>query len=233
MTRNITKPGPLAVYLDYVVGEGDPDEYMPIDTLVRSEWKIIITALKESVDLREQIDVMSKLNREIDATLATIDEHSVDLPWLPIATAPHTGEPVLCWRQRWGAAYLLVWKTNHRIVAGHQGPHFDADAALAESYFGDPNEMDDFDYAQADGMPTHWLPFALPQEEPHVEADRAGAPAAQDREGGAPVLDVEAIRRRNDEALRRAGWQQRDEEAGGEPPQVPSAEQQAAEGEPK
>jgi hypothetical protein len=71
--------------------------------------------------------------------------------WLPITEAPRNGTRVVCWRKGWDGPLILVWKTNTRI--GKFGDHVEG---LNASYFGDPCEMDDYDFAKEDGAPTHW-----------------------------------------------------------------------------
>jgi len=79
--------------------------------------------------------------------------------WQPISTAPKDGSRILCWAPDFNDPCFLVWKTNPRIVHAHgQGQSLE----LATSYFGDPNEMDDYDLAEADGGPTLWLPIPAP-----------------------------------------------------------------------
>lgn len=63
--------------------------------------------------------------------------------WQPIETALKEWRIIPCsWRGREGWQ-PLTWKTNRRT---------------SRSYFGDPNESDDYDLA--DDQPTHW--FNLP-----------------------------------------------------------------------
>lgn len=65
--------------------------------------------------------------------------------WEPIETAPKDGSLVLCcWSGRSNVACLLVWKTNWRIN---------------KSYFGDPDEHDDYDLVEPENWPTHWFPY--------------------------------------------------------------------------
>lgn len=80
--------------------------------------------------------------------------------WHPIQTAPRTGSRVLvCWEGR-GPPWLpeiMIWKTNSRIVDARErgydvGPQVD-------SYFGDPDESDDYELADPKNFPTHWLPI--------------------------------------------------------------------------
>lgn len=79
--------------------------------------------------------------------------------WQLIHTAARDGSHIVCWAKAWDTPVFLCWKTNPRIVAMHkQGMHLH----LAESYFGDPDEMDDYDLAEPDGGPTHWIPLPAP-----------------------------------------------------------------------
>ena len=80
------------------------------------------------------------------------------MEWKSIETAPKDGSRILCWAQGWRSPVFLVWKTNRRITGAHErGEMLD----WTDSYFGDPNEMDDYDFA-ADCRPTHWLPLTTP-----------------------------------------------------------------------
>lgn len=77
--------------------------------------------------------------------------------WQPIVSAPRDGREIpCCWigGRSWTS---LAWKYNTRIAAAHQqGDSLE----LKTRYFGDPNEMDDYDLAIAENQPTHW--FDLP-----------------------------------------------------------------------
>ena len=64
--------------------------------------------------------------------------------WEPIETAPKDGTLVPCCWAGDGDWMILRWKTNPRIK---------------QSYFGDPNEDDDYEIA--DYQLTHW--FDLPK----------------------------------------------------------------------
>lgn len=88
--------------------------------------------------------------------------------WQLIETAPRDGREILCcWAGRAGWA-TLVWKINRRISEAHRQEVF---LDRSTSYFGDPNEMDDYDLAIAANQPTHWfdlpdVPAALPNIRP-------------------------------------------------------------------
>lgn len=83
--------------------------------------------------------------------------------WKPIDTAPKDGSRVLCWRVDWGREWspcFLIWKTNSRIVGARQaGEHVED---FSDSYFGDPEEFDDYHLALPYHAPTHWMPLPEP-----------------------------------------------------------------------
>lgn len=79
--------------------------------------------------------------------------------WQPIRTAPKTGALIICWAPGWDEICLLRWKTNSRIIYAHSQ---NAMQDLQESYFGDPNESDDYDFATKDGAPSLWYPVLPP-----------------------------------------------------------------------
>ena len=85
-------------------------------------------------------------------------------PWQPIETAPKDSSLVLCWRRGWHPVFLM-WKTNERIVRAHKANEARA-VRLKESYFGDPDEYDDYNYATPGGAPTHWTPVQPPETQP-------------------------------------------------------------------
>jgi hypothetical protein len=78
------------------------------------------------------------------------------MEWQLIDTAPKDGSRILCsWRGDPGSARFLRWKTNHRIIAWNKsGANPDG---LLESYFGDPDEHDDYELAAPEKGPTHCL----------------------------------------------------------------------------
>ena len=76
--------------------------------------------------------------------------------WQPIETAPKDGRRVLCWAVGWRPCFL-EWKTNRRIA--DYRAEWPSD--VASSYFGDPNEDDDYHLARAENAPTHWLPIPV------------------------------------------------------------------------
>lgn len=91
------------------------------------------------------------------------------MEWQPIETAPKDGSRVLCWAPGWDNPTFLIWKHNRRLDRPKYG-HLSQDeetwleARLAD-YFGDPDEMDDYELALVSGGPTHWMPLPeLPQD---------------------------------------------------------------------
>jgi hypothetical protein len=82
--------------------------------------------------------------------------------WQPIETAPKDGSRiVVLWPDGW--ADFAVWKTNSRIVLGRELNEQGA-VGLSDSYFGDPNENDDYDLAKPENAPTHWMPLPEPPD---------------------------------------------------------------------
>jgi len=79
--------------------------------------------------------------------------------WLTIESAPKDGTRILCWAADFDDPCFLAWKTNPRIVQAHSVNQY---LDLAANYFGDPDEMDDYDLAKTDGGPTHWMPLPAP-----------------------------------------------------------------------
>ena len=77
--------------------------------------------------------------------------------WQPIETAPKDGSLIVGFAPSWGRPSFLVWKTNPRIVSAHKS---NESPEMAESYFGNPDESDDYELAQPGGGPTHWHPLA-------------------------------------------------------------------------
>lgn len=71
--------------------------------------------------------------------------------WRPIESAPKDGSRVLCWAEGWEPTFL-VWKENTRFKPSRW-------------YFGDPNEMDDYDLSEVGGGPTLWLEIPHPQKD--------------------------------------------------------------------
>ncbi len=83
--------------------------------------------------------------------------------WQPIGSAPRDGGEVLCCWAGCAELRLLIWKTNQRIVDAHARGF---SKELAQDYFGDPNEMDDYELAEEGKGPTHWLPLpTTPKQE--------------------------------------------------------------------
>lgn len=85
------------------------------------------------------------------------------MTWQPISTAPMDGSEVLCWRTGWSKPIILIWKTNRRLVTGRANARTPEEkewlSCRADSYFGDPTEDDDYDFAILGAGPTHWLPY--------------------------------------------------------------------------
>lgn len=66
--------------------------------------------------------------------------------WHNIGSAPKDGRLILAFNPSWGRPWILCWKTNPRTN---------------ESYFGDPDEHDDYDLA-GELPATLWTP--VPEE---------------------------------------------------------------------
>jgi hypothetical protein len=86
------------------------------------------------------------------------------MTWQPIETAPKAKDPkndpwvevLVCWEGRPESACFLVWKHNRRISADIERGLYNPDKLVPE-YWGDPDEMDDYDLAKLGAGPTHWL----------------------------------------------------------------------------
>lgn len=77
--------------------------------------------------------------------------------WQKIETAPREFGYIVGYRKDWDCPAIVTWKTNDRIVRARA---FGEDVGdLADSYFGDPWESDDYDSAKPGGGPTHWMPL--------------------------------------------------------------------------
>jgi len=87
------------------------------------------------------------------------------MAWEPISSAPKTGVPIVCCGPRM-APRFVVWKTNHRIVTAQAIGDQEAKKVSA-SYFGDPDQWDDYALARPENAPTHW--HALPMT-PYLES---------------------------------------------------------------
>jgi hypothetical protein len=79
--------------------------------------------------------------------------------WRPITTAPKDGTRIVCWAEMFDHPCFLVWKTNPRIVHEHNAGQ---SMELSAAYFGDPDEMDDYELSEAGKGPTHWMPLPPP-----------------------------------------------------------------------
>jgi hypothetical protein len=90
------------------------------------------------------------------------------MEWEPIETAPKDGTYVLCCWAGSPSVCLLVWKTNRRLIVDPERRLSPEDEAFLKarsaSYFGDPQEDDDYDLALPENAPTHWLPYPAPPE---------------------------------------------------------------------
>ncbi len=87
--------------------------------------------------------------------------------WKDITSAPKDRR-IFCWAPDWAegcdnkldAAMFLVWKTNSRITRWHdEGKYLE----YSESYFGVPDELDDYEFALPGGGPTLWFDIPAPE----------------------------------------------------------------------
>lgn len=91
---------------------------------------------------------------------AAADEISRLSSWQPIETAPRDGTEVVCWRNGWQHPTFLCYRENSRISAGRKRGL--SCGNMVDAYFGDPNELDDYDLADPANAPTHWFPLPQP-----------------------------------------------------------------------
>ena len=71
----------------------------------------------------------------------SLTEDTLATSWLPIDQAKRDGSFIVGYREGWDWPQLLRWKINSRT---------------GDEYFGDPDEMDDYDLIEEG--PTHFLP---------------------------------------------------------------------------
>ncbi len=90
--------------------------------------------------------------------------------WQPIETCPREEDKMYVVAWAGGGVAFLRWKTNSRMVENKRrvvrGGVSGAERAWVEerlaTYFGDPEESDDYDLARIDSQPTHWMPLTDP-----------------------------------------------------------------------
>jgi hypothetical protein len=82
---------------------------------------------------------------------------------------PALWQNVICWREGWPEPQALMWKTNDRITRAVAEGHADG---MVDTYFGDPNESDDYELARPENWPTHWMP--LPKHPNPLSKEKRG-----------------------------------------------------------
>ena len=111
------------------------------------------TLLAQSREIAKQGEIL----HELTPCIMHLAQQMSD-KWKPIETAPKDGSIIPVWRQGWGNWCLCCWKTNPRIVSAHKDGQV---PEMLEDYWGDPDEMDDYYFADNNNQPTHW--FLIPQ----------------------------------------------------------------------
>jgi hypothetical protein len=112
--------------------------------------------LNLSLAMDDQDAVRQDGNHELREARLTRMEGST--MWRPIdENTPRDGSLVLCCWKGSDEPCLLRWKTNDRIVRAKARGQSNDD--LVDSYFGDPDEWDDYDLAKPANAPTHWHPY--------------------------------------------------------------------------
>jgi hypothetical protein len=80
--------------------------------------------------------------------------------WRPIETAPKDYDTRIICLYPDGTVDIAVWKENPRISRCKPEER----DGLSAEYFGDTNEMDDYELARPEGAATHWIAIPPPPQ---------------------------------------------------------------------
>ncbi len=80
--------------------------------------------------------------------------------WVEVASfEPVLGQMYLCWSPDWVEPTMaLMWKENGRITQANP----DDRRGMVPLYYGDPDEMDDYDFALPSNFPKYVMEYPVP-----------------------------------------------------------------------